>query len=144
MRGAAPGRLLPDGAALWVLAGKKKPEYAAVAHFVSFLLRTDVQQQWVRSTGYLPMTQAGIEGLAAEGAPPELLRKAVERLSDRRFASAAKPKGVFGMSRVRAILHEELEAVWANLKPAKEALDTAVKRGNVVLQPMPTDGTVTR
>ena len=48
------------------------------------------------------------------------------------------------MSRVRAILHEELEAVWANLKPAKEALDTAVRRGNSVLQPAPTDGTVAR
>lgn len=144
VRGAAPGRVLPDGAALWVLAGKKKPEYAAVAHFVSFLMRNDVQQQWVKSTGFLPMTAAGVEGLAAEGAPPELLRKAVDRLSDKHYASAARPKTVFGMSRVRAILNEELEAVWANLKPAKEALDTAVRRGNVVLQPMPSDGTVTR
>lgn len=144
VRGAAPGRLLPDGAALWVLAGKKKPEYAAVAHFVSFLMRPEVQKQWVRSTGYLPMTVSAVDALAAEGAPPELLRKTVERLSDKRFAAAAKPKGVLGMSRVRAILHEELEAVWANLKPAKEALDTAVRRGNTVLQPIPADGTVTR
>ena len=144
VRGAAPGRLLPDGAALWVLAGKKKPDYAAVARFVSFLMRPDVQKLWVDGTGYLPMTAAGVEALAAAGVAPELLRKTVERLSDKRFASAAKPKAVFGMSRVRAILHEELEAVWANLKPAKEALDTAVKRGNSVLQPAPTDGTVAR
>ena len=107
-------------------------------------MRPDVQKLWVNGSGYLPMTAAGVEALAAAGAPPELLRKAVERLSDKRFASAAKPKAVFGMSRVRAILHEELEAVWANLKPAKEALDTAVKRGNSVLQPAPTDGTVAR
>lgn len=144
VRGVVPGRVLPDGASLWVLAGKKKPEYAAVAHFVSFLMRPEVQKQWVRSTGYLPMTVSAVDALAAEGAPPELLRKTVERLSDKRFAAAAKPKGVLGMSRVRAILHEELEAVWANLKPAKEALDTAVRRGNTVLQPIPADGTVTR
>jgi sn-glycerol 3-phosphate transport system substrate-binding protein len=144
VRGAAPGRVLPDGASLWVLAGKKKPEYAAAAHFISFLMRPEVQKQWVRSTGFLPMSAAGVEGLAAEGVPPELLRKTVERLSDKRFVSAAKPKAVFGMSRVRAILHEELEAVWANLKPAKEALDTAVRRGNTVLQPVPADGTVAR
>jgi len=144
VRGAAPGRLLPDGPALWVLAGKKKPEYAAAAHFIAYLMRPDVQKQWVRSTGYLPMSSAGIEGLAAEGAPPELLRRTVERLSDRRFVSAAKPKTFFGMSRVRAILHEELDAVWANLKPAKEALDTAVRRGNNALQPQPGDGTVAR
>lgn len=52
------------------------------------------------------------------------------------------------MGRVRAILSEELEAVWANLKPAKEALDSAVRRGNNVLQPVPArpsaDGTVAR
>jgi len=51
---------------------------------------------------------------------------------------------VTGLGRVRAILSEELEAVWANLKPAKEALDTAVKRGNVMLQPAPADDTVVR
>ena len=75
---------------------------------------------------------------------PEVLRLTVQRLSEKQYVSAAKPKAVFGMSRVRAILHEELEAVWANLKPAKEALDTAVRRGNTVLQPAPTDGTVAR
>ena len=34
---------------------------------------------------------------------------------------------------VRLIIDEELETVWANKKPAKEALDTAVLRGNAVL-----------
>jgi sn-glycerol 3-phosphate transport system substrate-binding protein len=34
---------------------------------------------------------------------------------------------------VRIIIDEELEAVWANKKPAKEALDTAVRRGNAVM-----------
>ena len=144
VRGAAPGRVLPDGAVLWALAGKKKPEYAAAARFVAFLLRPEVQKQWVRGSGFLPMTPAAAEAMMGDSPAPEVLRLAVQRLSDKKYASAAKPKTVFGMSRVRAILSEELEAVWANLKPAKEALDTAVKRGNSVLQPMPTDGTVTR
>lgn len=141
VRGAAPGRVLPDGAVLWVLAGKKKPEYAVAARFVSFLMRPEVQKLWVSGTGFLPMTAAAADALAAEGAAPDLLRKTVQRLAERKFASAAKPKAVLGMSRVRVILHEELEAVWANLKPAKEALDTAVRRGNGVLRPAPADGT---
>ena len=33
-----------------------------------------------------------------------------------------------------AIVDEELESVWAGKKPAKEALDNAVQRGNAVLQ----------
>jgi len=144
VRGAAPGRVLPDGAVLWVLAGKKKPEYAAVARFVSFLLQTEVQKEWVRASGYLPMTQAAVDALMTDSPAPEVLRQAVRRLSDKSYASAAKPKAVAGMSRVRAILHEELEAVWANRKPAKEALDTAVRRGDGVLQPAPSDGTVVK
>ena len=94
------------------------------------------------SEGYLPPLE---DETGPQGRPaPEVLRLTVQRLSDKTYVSAAKPKAVFGMSRVRAILHEELEAVWANLKPAKEALDTAVRRGNTVLQPAPTDGTVAR
>jgi sn-glycerol 3-phosphate transport system substrate-binding protein len=144
VRGAAPGRVLPDGAALWVLAGKKKPEYAAAARFIAFLLRPEAQKQWVRGTGYLPMTRAATDAMQGDSTAPEVLRLAVQRLSDRKYASAARPKAVVGMSRVRAVLHEELEAVWANLKPAKEALDTAVRRGNTLLQPAPTDGTVAK
>ena len=144
VRGAAPGRVLPDGAVLWALAGKKKPDYAAAARFVAFLLRPEVQKQWVRGSGFLPMTSAAAESMMGDSPAPEVLRLTVQRLSDKKYVSAAKPKAVFGMSRVRAILHEELEAVWANLKPAKEALDTAVRRGNTVLQPAPTDGTVAR
>ncbi len=149
VRDVAPGKVLPDGALLWALAGKKKPEYAAVAHFVSYLLRTDVQKDWVKVTGFLPMTPAALETLAAEGTiPPDILRRTAQRLSDKKYASSAKPKAVLGMGRVRAILSEELEAVWANLKPAKEALDTAVRRGNTLLQPAPAsaaaDGSVAR
>lgn len=149
VRDAAPGIVLPDGALLWALASKKKAEYAAVAHFVAFLMRTDIQKHWVKVTGFLPMTPAALESLAAEGTlPPEILRRTAQRLSDKKYASSAKPKAVIGMGRVRAILSEELEAVWANLKPAKEALDSAVRRGNNVLQPVPArpsaDGTVAR
>lgn len=145
VRDAAPGRLLPDGPLLWILADNKRQEYAAAVRFFQFLLQPEVQKAWVKGTGYLPMTPAAVAALAAGGdLPPDILQRTVERLSDRKFASGAKPKAVTGLGRVRAILSEELEAVWANLKPAKEALDTAVKRGNTVLQPAPADDTVTR
>lgn len=140
VRGAAPGRVLPDGAALWMLAGKKAPEYKAAAEFVAFLLRPEVQKEWVRTTGYLPMTPAAVEALAAEGVAPEVLRKVVQRLSGKSFVTAARPKAMIGLDRARIILNEELEAVWADRKPAKEALDTAVLRGNAVLRAAPVEG----
>jgi len=138
--GAAPGRVLPDGAVLRVMAGKKNADYKTVARFVGFLLRAEQQMAWVKSTGYLPMTPAAVEALANEGASDSVLRAVVRRLSERRFVTSARPKSVIGMDHVRVILGEELEAVWANRKPAKEALDNAVTRGNAVLQPAPPEG----
>ena len=35
---------------------------------------------------------------------------------------------------IRDVIEEELEAVWAGKKTAKEALDDAVKRGNELLR----------
>ncbi|TAL65224.1 MAG: sn-glycerol-3-phosphate ABC transporter substrate-binding protein, partial [Burkholderiaceae bacterium] len=34
---------------------------------------------------------------------------------------------------IRAIINEELEQVWSGKKTAKQALDAAVERGNVLL-----------
>ena len=38
---------------------------------------------------------------------------------------------------VRIVANEELEAVWADKKPAKAALDTSVSRGNALLAAKP-------
>ena len=135
--GATPGRVLPDGAVLRVVAGKKPAEYKRVANFVSFLLRSDVQKEWVKATGYLPMTPDAVDALVAEGVEPEVLRKVSASLANKTLVSAARPKMFLGMDRFHAILGEELEAVWADKKPAKEALDNAVIRGNAVLRPAP-------
>jgi len=143
--GIAPERLLPDGALLWILADKKRQEHVAAVHFLQFMMRPEVQREWVKTTGFLPMTPAAVTALADEGeVPPAVLSKVVEHLSDRKYASGAKPRTVLGMGRVRSLLSDELEAVWGNRKPAKEALDTAVKKGNALLRPAPADGTVTQ
>ena len=47
---------------------------------------------------------------------------------------SASPKiRVAQIEQVRQIVEEELETVWADKKPAKEALDNAVERGNAAL-----------
>ena len=45
----------------------------------------------------------------------------------------SSPVRVAQIAPVRQIVEEELETVWDNKKPAKEALDNAVARGNAVL-----------
>ncbi len=127
---ARPNDVLPDGAALWILPGKKKPEYKVVARFVGFLMRPEVQKQWVRETGFLPMTPAAMESLRASGVPADVVAAAEKRLSNPRQAN--RPP-VSERSRVRAIVDEEIAYVWENTKPAKQALDDAVSRSNIFL-----------
>jgi sn-glycerol 3-phosphate transport system substrate-binding protein len=129
--GVKPANVLPDGAALWILPAKKKDDYKVVARFIAFLMRPDVQREWVRATGFLPMTSAALDELAATGAPPRVIEAARKRLSMPKQVGTRARAGAT-RSRLRAILSEEVEFVWKNLKPAKEALDTAMVRANAL------------
>ncbi|MDP1653446.1 MAG: extracellular solute-binding protein [Rhodocyclaceae bacterium] len=136
VHGARPTQVLPDGAALWVLAADKKPEQQVIARFIAFLLKPDVQREWVRATGFLPMTADAVQALRESGGDPALLTQAEQRLSMPK-RDAARTKSGFGRSRIRNILNEEIEFVWGNKKPPKEALDTAVARAASILAPVP-------
>jgi sn-glycerol 3-phosphate transport system substrate-binding protein len=107
----------------------KKAEYAVVARFIAFLMRPEVQKEWVRATGFLPMTAAALDEMAAAGVSPAIVDAARRRLTmPKQDKSRLRPGESRG--RLRAILGEEVEFVWKNLKPAKEALDTAMQRAN--------------
>ncbi|MGQ0547709.1 MAG: sn-glycerol-3-phosphate ABC transporter substrate-binding protein UgpB, partial [Betaproteobacteria bacterium] len=59
----APQNSIIGGASLWVMTSKtRKPEeYKAVANFFSFLSRPEIQMEWHKKTGYVPITQAAYE-----------------------------------------------------------------------------------
>ncbi|MEW6513143.1 MAG: extracellular solute-binding protein [Pseudomonadota bacterium] len=135
--GARPTHVLPDGAALWVLAADKKPEQEVIARFITFLMRPDVQRDWVRATGFLPMSPAAVQALRDSGGNPKLLAQAEARLSMPK-RDAARTKNGYGRSRIRNILNEEIEFVWGNQKPPKAALDAAVARAAPILVPAAT------
>ncbi len=127
---------LADGASLWIGGGYKAPEYKAAARFVAYLLSPEVQVELARTYGQLPLTQAARTALRGK-----VLRDRDQTL-DIAYASlkgegATHPLRISGVDPVRIILDEELEAVWADVKPAKAALDTAVTRGNAVLAAKP-------
>ncbi len=127
---------LADGASLWVGAGRSPAEYKQAARFVSFLLSPEIQVEMVRVYGGLPMTAA-----ARAAAQSKLLQDGNKTL-DVAFASlkgnAGKPDmRVANIDSVRVIANEELEAVWADGKAAKAALDTSVSRGNMLLAAKP-------
>lgn len=133
VRGAKPADVLPDGAALWALAGKKRDEYKVAARYVAFLMRPDIQKEWVRHTSYLPMTPAAVEALRAEAVfPPALLDGAQKRLSVPRKNGTRSKQGPI-RDRLHQFIGEEVEFVWNDGRAAKEALDNAVRRVNAEL-----------
>ncbi len=124
-----PGDVLPDGAGLWLLAGHDKDDYKLAARFVAFLMRPDVQKEWVRTTSYLPMTPAALAALRDSDIPQHLLDAAQKRLSVSRKAST-RPKHGPVRDRLHEFLGEEVSFVWTTDRAAKEALDNAARRVN--------------
>jgi len=131
----APQNTVPGGAGLWVFGGKKPAEYRAVAKFFSFLLQPEEQARWHQRTGYLPVSRQAYEISRKAGYYRE---RPGQEIALRQLAVAPTPdsRGIrLGDYRwIRAILDEELEAVWSQARTPKDALDRAVERGNEMLQ----------
>ncbi|TFW09815.1 sn-glycerol-3-phosphate ABC transporter substrate-binding protein UgpB [Oxalobacteraceae bacterium OM1] len=130
----APQNTIIGGASLWVMAGKKTDEYKGVAKFFKFLSQPEVQAKWHQETGYLPITTAAYEltkksGFYEKTPGPQV---AVQQMI---VKTTAKSRGIRlgSFVQIRTIIDEELENVWNGKKTAKEALDTAVKRGDELL-----------
>jgi sn-glycerol 3-phosphate transport system substrate-binding protein len=127
--GAQRERVLPDGAALWGLAGHKKAEYQLAARFVAYLLRPEVQKDWVRASGSLPMTPGVLAALRESGMPAVIADAADRRLAVSRTGSTRARPGPL-RDRLRKVLGEEVALVWSTPMPAKEALDITTLRAN--------------
>jgi sn-glycerol 3-phosphate transport system substrate-binding protein len=131
----APHNTVIDGSALWALAGRSPAEYRGVASFFAFLARPDVQAEWHQRTGDVPLTAAAYELTRQRGfyrshpgheiAVRQLLAKPAEDGDATR---------VSGLRMIRGIIDEELEAVWHHGKTPLDALNAAVRRGNVFLE----------
>ena len=128
----APQNTLADGPAMWVSAGKKPAEYKGVARFVSFWLQAENQVAWQRETGYLPLNRAGLLASRSEllGDDLENVNVAVGQLTNKPVTGDSVSQPSVERQKVRRILDEELSAVWADRKAAKEALDEAVVRAS--------------
>lgn len=130
-----PQNTVIGGASLWVMSGKKPVEYKGVGAFFDYLSRADVQAKSHQMTGYLPITLAAFEMTEKSGfyaknpgadvAVNQMIRKTTDKSRGIRLGNFVQ---------IRAIIDEELEGVWAGKQGVKEALDTAVRRGNEQLE----------
>ena len=131
----APQNTVIGGASLWVMSGKKPVDYKGTAAFFNFLSSADVQAKSHQRTGYLPITKAAFETTDKSGfykknpgtdvAVTQMIRKTTDKSRGIRLGN---------MVQIRTVIDEELEQVWSGKKGTKEALDSAVTRGNELLE----------
>ena len=132
----APQNSIIGGASLWVYAGKSKDDYRGVAKFFSFMSSPELQAEWHQGTGYVPITKAAYELSKSQGYYEKNpgTDVAIQQLLLKNPTKLSKGIRLGNLVQIRDIIDEELEAVWAGKKSAKDALDEAVKRGNEELR----------
>ncbi len=131
----SPQNTVIGGASLWVMAGKKAEEYKGVAQFFAFLSRAEEAAKSHQRTGYLPVTKAAYELTEKSGfykqnpgtdvSVEQMIRKTTDKSRGIRLGNFVQ---------IRTIVDEETEQIWSGRKGVKEALDSAVKRGNEQLE----------
>ena len=132
----APQNSIIGGASLWVMGGKKPEEYKGVAKFLSFLSDTDRQVSIHKASGYLPITKAAYAKAKEQGFYKDqpYLETPLLELTNKEPTENSRGLRLGNMVQLRDIWSEEIELALAGKKTAKEALDAAVQRGNVMLR----------
>jgi sn-glycerol 3-phosphate transport system substrate-binding protein len=128
----APQNTIIGGATLWVMTQKDPSLYKGIAKFFTFLSTPEIQLDWHKSTGYVPITLAAYELAKKEGLYKERpgFDTAIAELTAKPPTANSKGLRLGNFLQIRNIMDEELESVWTGQKTAKAALDEAVKRGN--------------
>ena len=132
----APQNSIIGGASLWVMGGKSPEEYKGIAKFFTFLSDTDRQVYLHQVSGYLPITKAAYEKTKASGFYEKnpILEVPLKELTNKPPTENSRGLRFGGMVQLRDVFAEEIEAALAGKKPAKDALDSAVSRGNAMLR----------
>ena len=131
----APQNTVVGGASLWVMKGVPADHYAGIAAFMHFMMSGKAQAYWASHTGYVPVTRAGYRQLKSEGfykkQPGAMV--AIDELSNKPPKAWTMGIRLGYMPQLRQIERNEMEAVFAGNKSAKDALDEAKRQGDKLL-----------
>jgi sn-glycerol 3-phosphate transport system substrate-binding protein len=132
----APQNSIIGGATLWVLRDRPRAEYSGVARFFAYLSKPEVQAAWHQNTGYLPITRAAFDLTRAQGFydrnPGAAISIEQITLNPPTENSRGLRLGSFVL--IRDAIEDELELAFSGRKPARQAMDSAVERGNKMLR----------
>ena len=134
----APKNSIIGGASFWVMTGPKRTtdEYKAVAEFFQYISRSEVDAKWHMDTGYVPITMAGFALASGQG---YYLKNPGADIPFRQLTLTEPTENSMGlrlgnMPEIRVVIQEEMEKAFQGQQTAKQALDSAVQRSNVVLR----------
>jgi sn-glycerol 3-phosphate transport system substrate-binding protein len=132
----APQNTIIGGASLWAMAGHSPQVYKGVARFFTYLSSPAVQADWHQFSGYLPITRAAYELTRKQGFYEKNpgTDVSIQQMTGKTPTENSKGLRLGNMAQIRDVIDEELEAVWAGQKSAKDGLDAAVRRGNELLR----------
>jgi sn-glycerol 3-phosphate transport system substrate-binding protein len=132
----APQNSIIGGATLWVLRDRPHEEYKGVAKFFAFLSRPEVQAAWHQNTGYMPITRAAFDLTRSQGFYDHNpgTEISIEQITLKPPTENSKGLRLGSFVLIRDAIEDEMEQAFAGKKPAQEALDSAVERGNRMLR----------
>lgn len=126
------------GASLWTFTARNRTpeEYRAVAEFYRFISDVDQDLWWHKATGYVPITGAAFEKARGEGYYTQNpgADAAIIQLSRAEPTPNSAGFRLGGFVEIRNIIQEELEKGFQGQQAAGPALESANRRGNVVLR----------
>ncbi len=134
----APKNSIIGGASFWVMTSPKRTadEYKAVAEFFSYISRPEVDAKWHMDTGYVPITLAGFALASGQG---YYIKNPGADVPFRQLTLTEPTENSRGlrlgnMPEIRVVIQEEMEKAFQGQQTAKQALDSAVQRGNTILR----------
>lgn len=119
------------GAALWAVGGQSALHYKGIAQFFAFLAQPAVQKRWHEHTGYLPLGMKGVYEAIAHSSTHPNLDLARADLEDSILTRSLNHFG--SQNQIRNVTDEVLEALFADLMTAEQAVQEASVRADHLL-----------
>ncbi|CAI1058149.1 extracellular solute-binding protein [Serratia entomophila] len=124
------------GGAIWVMKGHSEEKYRAVLDFLDYVRRPDVQLQYVRQTGFLPVTRQAYEQIInapdADSAGFATVKTGIASLSE---VANSNTKGIrLGFFvQFREVWTEETQKAFTGKQTMEQAIQQAKLRGDQLL-----------
>lgn len=127
------------GASLWIMEGKSKATYEAVAAFVKYLTNPETGVNYIaHNTGYIPVTKTAFKLLTEQGFyknPAYAGREvAIASLEASPVTPLSRGVRLGNYTAIRSAFSSELQSIFNGQKDAQAGMDDAVKAGNEILR----------